>query len=209
MSFSNLEYLYAHLPARMRRDDADFFLWRFLHWFGEQVDAWDEQLDTFYQQLAPETATEEFIEWWLWSLFGWAWFPSWYTLEQKRNFYAHVALHYARRGTRRGIEEFLRAFGIHARVFNKPSCWGELAWGDTGWVLPEPLGLVVQITRVDDLVNFDVQCWGEAVCGESPVTTSTRVLTLREIESLLRFQWPNGQELMIHYVRHPSATPDS
>ena len=62
MSFSNLEYLYEHLPARFRRDDDDLFLKRFLSFFGEQLDKFDGDLDHLYQSIAPATASEEFID---------------------------------------------------------------------------------------------------------------------------------------------------
>ena len=61
MSFRSLEYLYAHLPAFMRRGDAGLFLKRFLSPLCEEADAVDALFDAFHRQITPETANEEFI----------------------------------------------------------------------------------------------------------------------------------------------------
>src|SRR5215471_3199668 len=98
-SFSNGDYLYAHLPARVRRDDPNLFVKRFSQFFGTTMDGWDAIVDNFYQSIDPSTASEEFINWWLWALFGWSWYPSWFTLARKRALYAAFATHLAKRGT--------------------------------------------------------------------------------------------------------------
>src|SRR5215813_10770390 len=130
MSFSNLDYLYQHLPARVRRDDADLFLKRFLQFFCETLDEWDQTYENFYQEINPQTASEPFVNWWLWALFGWSWFPKWFTLARKRQLYADFAQHLARRGTPKGIEGFLRAFSVYARHYRAPEYWGQFVWGE-------------------------------------------------------------------------------
>lgn len=205
MSFSNLDYLYQHLPSRVRRDDADLFLKRFSQFFGESLDGWDHIYETFYQQIAPETASEEFINFWLWALFGWSWFPEWFTLSRKRQLYTDFTTHLARRGTARGINEFLRAFSIYVRVYNRPQYWGEFVWGEDAWTITDALGVVVQVSHLADEVNPDLHDniqssgWGEFTWGEAYFAETKMTLTAREIEDLIRFQWPNGQRIMVEY----------
>lgn len=206
MAFSNLEYLYSHLPARYRRDDEGLLLKRFLTFTGEQLDKWDDDLDTFFEKINPETAPEAFIDWWLWALFGWTWFPEWFSLARKRQLFADFTTHLARRGTARGIEEWLRAFSIHARVFNRPLYWGEFYWGgEQPWTITDALGIAVQVWHLADEVNHDVngQAWGSVVFGEGYVRETKATLTKREMEDLLRYVAPNGQRTMVEYV-----TPD-
>lgn len=199
MPETNLEYLYNHLPARMRRDDEGLFLKRFLSFFGAELDKFDQTYDALHERVNPDTATEEFINWWLWALFGWGWFPSWFTLARKRQLYRDIARHYARRGTARGIEEFLRAFGVRARVFARPQYWGEFVWGEDAWTMTGPLGLVVRIYPQQAALPADQTYWGEFVWGEGALATPSQLLTLErsDIERLLRFQQPLGQTIMI------------
>jgi phage tail-like protein len=202
MSFNNLGYLYNHLPARVRRDDDGLFLQRFLQFFGTTLDEWDEVYETFYQEINPETASEEFIDFWLWALFGWSWFPRWFTLARKRQLYADFARHLARRGTKRGIEELLRAFSTYARVSNGPQYWGAFVWGEGGYTITDALGLVVEISHLADEVNKDAQAmgsWGEFAWGEGCFREVEATLTRREIEDLIRFEWPNGHRVMVAY----------
>jgi phage tail-like protein len=202
-AFSNLNYLYEHLPSRYRRADADLFLKRFLSWFGGELDGIDNQLDSFYLKIKPETAPEEFIEWWLYALFGWSWFPSWVTLAQKRAFYGDIAAHYARRGTARGIEEFLLAFGVSAKVHNRPIFWGEFVWGEDDWAISDALGFVVEIFPTTNAVPADETFWGELIFGESHFATPGESLQRVDVEELLRFQQPASQEIIIDYRTAP------
>ncbi|MGA9774018.1 MAG: phage tail protein [Blastocatellia bacterium] len=212
MPFSNLDYLYQHLPARVRRDDDGLFLKRFCQVFGITLDEWDVVYETFYQKIAPETAPEEFINFWLWALFGWSWYPKWFTLARKRQLYADFAQHLARRGTKRGIEEFLKAFSIYARVSNRPQYWGEFVWGEGGYTITDALGVVVQISHLADEVNKDVQSasWGEFAWGESNFRDVEPTLTRKEIEDLIRFEWPLSHRVMVDYqVRRNVAGVDA
>ncbi|PYS88963.1 MAG: hypothetical protein DMF64_18845 [Acidobacteria bacterium] len=201
MSFRNLDYLYEHLPARCRRDDADLFLKRFLSFFGGELDDFDQKLDDFYQLINPTTATEDFTDWWLWSLFGWSYFPVWFTLPRKRAFYAQIARLYARRGTKPGIEELLAAFGITARVTTEPRFWGEedATWGAGGWMINGPLGFVVEIYPVAAALNEDVSVWGEteSTWGEDFWATPAATLGRVDVDALLRFEQPLAQVIMI------------
>jgi phage tail-like protein len=198
--FSNLAYLYQHLPARVRRDDADLFLKRFCQVFGMTLDQWDEVYETFYQRINPETAPEEFIDYWLLALFGWSWFPKWFTLARKRQLYADFAQHLARRGSKRGIEGFLKAFSIYARVSNGPQYWGEFVWGESGYAITDALGVVVQVSHLADEVNKDVVAtWGEFAWGEGSFRELESTLSRKEIEDLLRFEWPQGHRVMVDY----------
>ena len=200
--FRNLDYLYAHLPARYRGTDVDLFLKRMLTWSGEQLDGWDADLDTFYQKIAPSTAPAEFVEFWLWALFGWSWYPAWFSLERKRRLYASFATHLGRRGTATGIEEFLRDFSVHARVFNRPLTWEEIPLDEAAWSIDDALGICVQVSHLTDEVNFDLPGQGleEMALDEGLVLETQETLTKAEIEDLLRFQWPNANLLMIHYL---------
>jgi phage tail-like protein len=158
MSFSNLEYLYEHLPARIRIADQEqnLLLKRLLSVHGERLDEWDQVLDTFYQKIDPATASEEFVFYWLWALFGWSWYPSWYTLVRKRKLFADFAVLLARRGTRIGIQDWLREFSIFARVWNKPQYCDEAYLGEEGWFIDQPRGLVVQVSHLADEVNGEL-----------------------------------------------------
>lgn len=156
-------------------------------------------MDSFYQKINPATAPEEFIDWWLYSLFGWGWFPEWFTLERKRHFYSNVAELYARRGTKRGIEEFLLAFGIRAHVTNEPQYWGEFAWGEEqAWTMTGPLGMVVEVSPLEAGLYQDLSFWGEFAWGGSDAfIVPAETLRNVDVEALLRFQQPLGQVMMI------------
>lgn len=197
--FLNSTYLYDHLPGFMREDDLSqaLLLKRLLGFFGGELDRVDEAHDTFHLKIAPETAPQEFVEWWLWRLFGWGWFPTWFTLEQRREFYATVARHYARRGTKRGIEEFLAAFGITARVTNAPQYWGEFTVGEDGWLITAPLGLVVQIFPETAAVAEDQTFLGEYTVGEDHVAPALESVESVDVDELLRFQAPAGHIIVV------------
>jgi phage tail-like protein len=212
MSFSNLDYLYQHFPARVRRDDADFFVKRFLQFFGDTLDGWDQVYETFYREINPETATEPWIDHWLWALFGWSWYPRWFTLARKRQLYADWTTHLARRGTPAGTEGLLRAFSVYARHYRAPEYWGEFVWGEAGWAITEPLGNVVQVSHLADEVNSDVRAmtWNEMVWGEGYFRETEATLTTKEIENLIRYGWPNGQQMNVAYqVRRNVAGPEA
>jgi len=199
MPFSNLEYLYQHLPARFRRDDVDEFLKRFLTFVGETLDDWDSAFGSFHQQIAPATAAEEFIDWWLLALFGWGWFPKWYTLAEKREFYAAIATLYAQRGTRAGIENLLSLFGVHTRAYTSPSFWGLAFYGLDRWALTEPLVVVTDILFVEDRVNTDTCFWGIDFWGDVIAVNTDETLTKSEIEKLLLFEQPLSQVMAVNY----------
>lgn len=200
--FSNLYYLYSHLPAFYRRADAEqaFLLKRFLTWFGDECDGFDAQVDSLFEKVSPATAPEEFVDYFLWSLFGWGYFPGWFTLERRRAFYRDVAVHYARRGTARGIEELLGAFGIRAVVYNRPLFWGEFAYGEMGWGVTEPLGLAVQIFPQTDALPDDLNYWGASPWGEIVLASPAETLEAADYEGLLRFEQPAGHEIVIELL---------
>lgn len=206
MSFSNLEYLYHHLPEYMRRDDEEtLFLKRFLTPYGETLDEWDTLFDNFFEQIAPETASEEFIDWWMWALFDWSWYPRWFALADKRVLYAHMGRHLARRGTRRGIVLWLYDFGIVARVHASPVVYGEFIWGETSYSVTEPLRLVIEILFIKDRVNYDLSAWGEFIWGESLWQEPQETLSESEIDGLLRFVQPAAQEFYVVWAVAPEA----
>ena len=197
MPFSNLNYLYEHLPARFRRDDGGLFLKRYLTFFGETLDEWDDTVDAFFEQINPTTASAEFVEWWLWTLFGWAWFPRWFTLADKRQLYGNLARHYARRGTPGGLELWLLDFGIVARVSMRPQFWGDGFWGEEAWLIPQPLSIVIDILGLRDRFTPDKSFYGDGFYGEQYYAPTEQVLTDAEIASLVRFAWPVGNEIFI------------
>jgi phage tail-like protein len=204
MSF-NTDYIYNNLPARMRRDDEELFLKRFLSFSGETLDGFEEALDTFHQRLAPETASEEYIEWWLYSFFGWAWFPTWFTLDLKRAFYADIAMHYARRGTPRGIQEFLAAFGVPVIVETEPQVYGDFAWGEDTWLIDGPLGLVVRLLPEAAAIPDALSFWGDFLVGESVLAEPGDNLQRIDVDELLRFQQPLSQLIMVESLGFPQA----
>lgn len=195
-SFSNLDYLYSHLPARFRRDDAGLFLKRFLTFFGTKLDYWDALFDNFFQSINAQTGTEEFINFWLWALFGWSWYPRWMTLAQKRVLYSRFAVLLARRGTARGIREFLNAFGVSCRVSAAPQVWSEFAWSGGGYSINAPLGIVVDVESVN-AGNADGNYWGEFVFGAGRFIAAPTIVVRSEIEALVRFEQPLGQDVIV------------
>lgn len=203
MPFSNLAYLYDHLPARFRREDQDLFLKRFLSVFGEELDRFDNHLDTFYQKIDPATAPEAFIDFWLYNLFGWGWFPTWFTLERKRAFYASIATHYARRGTARGIKEFLSAFGLHVEVVNRSPAWNQKAWGQGSWTISGPLGFVVRLFPEADAVPETLSFWKQSYWNQSVAPSTSLSVQRADVDELLRFVWPLSQIILIEDVVYP------
>lgn len=196
MSFNNTDYIYDHLPARFRRDDKDLLLKRFLQIFGDTLDEWDGKFDSFFESIAPETATAEWITFWLDALFGWSWFPWWFTLADKRRVYGNFAQHLARRGTARGIEMFLRDFGIVAKVHTRAQAWGEMVWGETAFSISQPLYLIVEIMRIETPA-MDACFYGEGAWGEAYYTRPQKPLTEADIINLVRYQQPHAQVINI------------
>jgi phage tail-like protein len=197
MSFSNLEYLYEHLPARFRRDDEGLFLKRFLSTFCAELDACDQLFDTFHAQINPDTAPANFIDFWLWALFGWAWFPEWFTLAQRRSFFRNIATHYARRGTARGVIAFLLEFGIRSRVVTRPTFYDEWTPDDGGWLIDGPLVVVIQIFPGSAGIAQEQTFYGEWTLGEDAVAEPGNVPTRPDVDQLLRFQQPLAQHFII------------
>lgn len=181
----------------MRRDDVDLFLRKFLSVPCGELDGWELTFDTFHRMIAPETATEEFINWWLWALFGWGWFPAWASIELKRNFYRDIATHYARRGTARGIKEFLAAFGIRSRVIVAPQFYGEYTTDEDGWVIETPLVVIIQIFPETEGVPEQLAFYGEWTTDEWAVVDPVLVPTRADVDALLRFQQPVGHVFII------------
>ncbi|HEY6334233.1 MAG TPA: hypothetical protein VI756_33270 [Blastocatellia bacterium] len=219
VQFSNRDFIYQHLPARYRTADAlqSLLLYRFLQPVGATMDGWDAIMASFYQNIHPATAADQWVTWWMWALFGWYWYPKWFTLDQKRALYAAFTQHLARRGTAIGIKNFLAAFSIEASVDAAPTIWGQFAYGQGGWQITKPLGVVVQIRSMNDEVNaFDGRSaaptanapnmWGQAVYGQSFYRKTCPTLTRREIEDLVRFEWPNAQRVMMDYVVFPAVS---
>lgn len=196
MSFSNTDYVYDHLPSRFRRDDKSGVLKRYLQIFGDTLDGWDDAFDAFFESIDPDTATSQWIVFWLHVLFDWSWFPRWFTLADKRRLYGNFARHLARRGTPRGIELFLKDFGIVARVHTRPVTWGEFAWGETSFSIAQPLYLIVEILHVKTPA-IDASYWHEGAWGEAFYSAPVRPLTESEIVELVRYQQPHAQVIDI------------
>jgi phage tail-like protein len=198
MTISNLDYLYNHLPARFRRADAEqLFLKRFLQWFGEEMDGADLKFDTFDEKINADTAPEEYLDWWLYSLFGWTFFPTWFTVGRKRDFYKSITVHYARRGTERGIRELLAAFGVTAYVQTRPLIWGDFVWGEPLVSINAPLGISVSILPRVDAVNEELSYWGEFIWGESVLASPSEQLQQVDVDALLRFEQPLATVIMV------------
>ena len=197
MSF-NLNYLYEHLPSRFRREDKNTFLKRFLIFLGETLDGWDETYDTFHESVQPATAAARWVGFWLMQFFGWSWFPWWFTLADKRRVYGNFARHLGRRGTRRGIELFLRDFGIVARVHLRPVTWGEFVWGETSFSIAQPLHFIIEILSIET-PNMDACFWDEGVWGESFYTVPRKPVTEKEIIELVKFQQPHAQVINVYW----------
>lgn len=208
MSFSNQEYLYSNLPSRFRRDDEDLFLKRFTQFFGATLDEWDGKFDQFFENIQPDTADVEWIEVWLEVLFGWSWFPWWFAVSDKRRIYRNFARHLARRGTGRGIEMWLRDFGVIARVHTKPAPYGEFIWGETNYTTAEPLYILIEILGLISLPT-DLSVWGEMAYGEIYYSDPRPPFTQREIADLIRYVEPHSQEILIMWrtLAKQEATP--
>lgn len=196
MSFSNREYVYDHLPSRFRAADKDLFLKRFLTFFGDTLDEWDGKFDAFFENIDSETADGEWIAFWLEVLFGWSWFPRWFSIIEKRRLYRNFARHLARRGTRRGIELWLLDFGIVARVHTRTPPWGEFVWGETTFAIPDPLHLVVEILFLQSPPS-DLSFWDEGVWGESIWAAPQPMFSEKEILDLIRYVQPHSQEITV------------
>lgn len=198
MSLNNLDYIYNHLPTRFQRDDKNLFLKRFLQFFGETLDDWDGTFDNFFEQINADSADVEFIEWWLDSLFGWSWFPVWFTLADKRRLYADFAAHLARRGTAIGIEEWLAAFYINARVHKNPVFTGEYAYGEPLLFVDAPLLLIIELFEVQpDDYQLEMSSIGESAIGEYVYNYGEPLFSPAEMDNLLRYVQPLGNEIII------------
>ena len=195
--FSNLEYLYNHLPTRFRREDKDLFLKRYLQFFGETLDEYDAQFDLFFENINPATASEIWIEFWLKQLFGWSWFPKWFTLADKRNLYANFAKHLARRGTAKGIELWLKDFSLIARVYTKPKFYGESCWGEENFATTELLLIAVEIIHAEPRESKDMVVCGESCYGEAFYARNEPLFTTAELVALLRYVQPDAQEILL------------
>lgn len=195
--FNNLEYLYEHLPSRFRREDKDLFLKRYLQFFGNTLDDYDSKFDLFFENINPATAGEIWIEFWLKELFGWSWFPAWFTLADKRNLYANFAKHLARRGTAKGIELWLKDFRLVARVYTRPAFYGEFVWGENVLTTSDPLLVVVEIFYIVPREQTEMSVVGESAIGEAVYTNNYPLFTNTELGALLRYVQPQAQEILI------------
>lgn len=200
MQSFNQEYLYNHLPARYRREDKELFLKRFLQFFGGTLDDWDAKFDNFYKNINPATAEEKWVEFWLDALFGWSYFPKGFTLAQKRNLYANFAGHLARRGTPRGIRLWLRDFGITARVYSREQFWDEFYFAEDSWMMEEPLVTIIEIYAGFNLTSYDLGTFDDSFIEDTLIFgVNEQIVTDVEIESLLRFVLPYGQEFYVTF----------
>lgn len=204
MAFNNTEYLYQNLPSRFRREDKDLFLKRYLQWFGETLDGYDAAFDSFFGSIDSDTADERWIEFWLENLFGWSWFPYWFTVAEKRRLYANFGRHLARRGTRRGIELWLLDFGIVARVHTRTLPWGEFVYGETHYTISEPLYLIVEILFLQP-AQTDLHVWGEGAFGEFYYSNPKPFFTTKEMIDLIHFVQPHAQEILF-ILRNSTGT---
>ncbi len=198
MSFSNTDYLYDHLPARFRREDAGGLLKRYLQIFGDTLDGWDDAFDSFFESIDPDTATAPWIAFWLHALFDWSWFPRWFTLADKRRLYGNFAKHLARRGTARGIELFLKDFGIVARVHTRAVVWNEFVWGESAFSISQPLHLIVEIFHVQTPAS-DASYIGEGAWGEAFYSVPVKPVTESDIVNLVRYQQPHAQVINVYW----------
>jgi len=189
----------------MQREDEGLFLKRFLSFFGMTLDGFDEQLDTFYQKIDPATARQKFNDWWLYALFGWAWFPTWFTDTQRRAFYAAITRHYAKRGTAIGIREFLSAFGLRVIVETEPLFWGEVTWEEEIWSVMGPLGIMIRLSPEAPAVDEDLEFWLEATYGEAFGASPSQSIQRADLDELLRFCWPLGNIIMIESLQFPGG----
>ncbi len=196
MSFKNLDYLYNHLPSRFRRDDKDLLLRRYLQFFGETLDDYDGKFDSFFESIDPATASEEFIDFWLENLFGWSWFPVWFTIADKRNLYANFAHHLARRGTARGIELWLADFHVHARIITRPIFYGEFVWGEPQLYVADPLVILIEVLSADMEHKTEISVVGESVWGEGVYIENEPLFTSGEFNALVRYEQPIAQEIL-------------
>lgn len=200
MQLSNQEYLYSHLPARFRREDKDLFLKRFLQFFGETLDVWDEQYESFSANINPATASEIWIEFWLDALFGWSYFPKGFTLSQKRILYANFAGHLARRGTARGIELWLKDFGITARVYHNEEFCEEFYFTEDFWMMDTPLVSIIEIYSGFNRKSNDIGTFDDSIIEDTLFFgLNEQVVTNIEIESMLRFVQPFGQQFYVTF----------
>jgi phage tail-like protein len=203
-AINNTDYLYGHLPARMVRDDAELFLRRFLTPVGEALDSFDEAVDTFAEKIAPDTSPNPFVVWWLYSLFGWGWFPVWFTLADRRAFYANITRHYAERGTLKGIQSFLAAFGLRTIVEAEGRVWDEQCFDEDVWSVDAPLGIVVRVFPEAPAVDGDLEFYDDlATLDESIAADPGESVQRADVEALLRFLWPIGNIIIIEDLQFP------
>jgi phage tail-like protein len=197
-AINNTEYLYAHLPARMRRDDVELFLKRFLTAVGTELDGFDDAVDNFYKSIDAATASQKFIDFFLYAFFGWGWFPPWFTDERRRAFYSFITRHYARRGTVAGIQEFLGAFGLRTIVQAVGPVYGEQVYGEDVWAISGPLGIIVRLFSEAPAVSEDLSFYiDEGTFGESFYATPSQSIQHADLDELLRFVHPLGNIIMI------------
>lgn len=199
--------IYYRLPARFRRDDGDGFLRRFLQFSENTLDTWDATIDGFAANIAPATASADWIEFWLASLFGWTWFPSWFGLAEKRRLYGNFARHLARRGTPRGIEGWLADFGIIARVHTRPATWSEFVWGESDFAVDCPLHFIIEILYFN-APQTDAAYWRDGVWEEFFYSESVPLYSDREVADLLNFVLPLSQSVAVCWTNSPQ-TDDS
>lgn len=211
MLFSNLRYLLDHLPARYRAADEEqnYLLQRFLTYFCEELDGFDAELDTYHEKINPDTTPDEFLEWQLYSKFGWAWFPSWFTETRKREFYRDIAKHYARRGTAEGIRLLLAAFGVTAYVQSTPLIWGEWVWGEPLYSISGPLGMSVSLLPRVDAAPEELGFWGEFVWGEGILAEPAAQLQQVDVAALLRWSQPLATVIMVESLQHIAPAESS
>ncbi|HEX8747371.1 MAG TPA: phage tail protein [Pyrinomonadaceae bacterium] len=194
---NNLEFFYSNLPEHFLAADEFLFLKRFMSPFCQELDEYDRVFSEFHRNINPDTATEEFLDYFLFSFFGWGWFPAWFTLERKRSFYRNVATHYARRGTARGLREFLAEFGVKARVINRPQFYEDVTLDQEEWTVDGPLYIFVQIFPRVEGVPENLSYFEDFTLDQDIAIDPQLQITRLDIDELLRFQQPLGQHIIV------------
>lgn len=200
LTMSNRDFLYNNLPTRFQRNDNDLFLKRFLQFFGETLDGFDLDFEEFFEQIDPATARIDFVIFWLREAFDWGWFPKWFVDSDKRNLYHNMARHLARRGTVKGIKEWLADFYISVVIHTSACYYGETCYGEQLIYVNQPLVLIVEIGKIaPPTYKADIVVYGESFWGESSFCADFEPLYQRnEIENLLRFVQPVAQDIVIY-----------
>jgi hypothetical protein len=197
-----LSTLVESLPPNYRPEEYRDFLERFLLPSAEDLSRVNETFDRLDTFVYPESAPEDWIDWWLTEVMGWSLIPDGYPLARKRRLLADLLgvpgfpyKHYKKRYTTVGIKELLREFGVVANVYDRPIYAGGYL-SDYG--VTSPLNVWVRVLYYEPWESPQNNYVGSYMGAYAYRTHS--IITNEFVAALCEWERAAGVRMIVEYV---------